>query len=103
MNTLGGYFVNNMNDAKCKKENIVLGKKYRISILTDRLVRLEYNKDGKFEDNPIKDCYFTCYMIKKEQKASKRKFSKFKFLFPPDVFDLVILWKTYWFPSSSTI
>ena len=51
MNTLGGYFINDMNDGKSKKENIILGKKYRISILTDRLVRLEYNKDGKFEDH----------------------------------------------------
>ena len=50
MNTLGGYFINNNGDSKCKKENIILGKKYRISILTDRLIRLEYNKDGKFED-----------------------------------------------------
>lgn len=50
MNTIGGYFVENINDGKCKKESIILGKKYRISILTDRLVRLEYNKDGKFED-----------------------------------------------------
>ena len=50
MNTLGGFFVGNMNDGKCRKENIILGKKYRISILTDRLVRLEYSKEGKFED-----------------------------------------------------
>ena len=35
-------------------------------------------RNWKLEDNPIKDCYFTCYMIKKEQKASKRKFSKEK-------------------------
>ena len=43
MNTIGGYFVGNMNDCKCRKENIILGKKYRISILTYRLIRLEYN------------------------------------------------------------
>ena len=58
MNTLGGYFVNNLTDGKCKKENIILGKKYRISILTDRLVRLEYNKDGKFIDYPTQRVIF---------------------------------------------
>ncbi len=28
------------------------GDKYRISVLTDRLIRLEYSRDGKFEDRP---------------------------------------------------
>lgn len=32
------------------KNSIVQGKHYRISILTDRLVRLEYSKQGVFED-----------------------------------------------------
>ena len=32
----------------------------------------------KIEPNPIKDCYFTCYMIKKEETANKRRFSKEK-------------------------
>ena len=58
MNTLGGYFVNDFNDCKVKKENIIVGKKYRISILTDRLVRLEYNKNGKFEDHPTQRVVF---------------------------------------------
>ncbi len=31
---------------------MVKGEKYRISVLTDRLVRLEYNKQGKFVDEP---------------------------------------------------
>lgn len=31
-------------------ENIVTGDKYRITVLTDRLIRLEYSEDGIFED-----------------------------------------------------
>ena len=31
-------------------ENIVTGNKYRITVLTDRLIRLEYSEDGIFED-----------------------------------------------------
>lgn len=58
MNTVGSYFVTNSKDATCKKENIVLGKKYRISILTDRLVRLEYSENGIFEDRPTSRVIF---------------------------------------------
>lgn len=58
MNTLGGYFVNDMKDTKTKKENIILGKTYRISILTERLIRLEYNKEGIFEDRPTQRVIF---------------------------------------------
>lgn len=58
MNTVGGYFVENMADAICKKDNIILGKKYRISILSERLVRLEYSPTGKFEDRPTQRIIF---------------------------------------------
>lgn len=36
----------------CRKENIVEGACYRISILTEGLVRLEYAEHGIFEDRP---------------------------------------------------
>ena len=52
MNTIGGYFVNDMKNAVVNKENVIQGKKYRFSLLTDRLVRLEYSPNGKFEDRP---------------------------------------------------
>ena len=35
---------------KAKKENIIQGEKYRITLLTEGLVRLEYSEDGVFED-----------------------------------------------------
>lgn len=37
-----------------KKESIIQGDKYRISILTSRLIRLEYSEDGIFEDRMTK-------------------------------------------------
>ena len=37
-----------MTDEKC----VFKGKKYRISVLTERLVRLEYSESGKFVDAP---------------------------------------------------
>lgn len=35
---------------KASQENIIQGEKYRITMLTDGLVRLEYSEDGIFED-----------------------------------------------------
>ena len=34
------------------KENQILGDKYRITMLTEGLIRLEYSEDGEFEDRP---------------------------------------------------
>lgn len=39
-------------ESKCRKENIVEGACYRISILTTGLIRMEYSEHGIFEDNP---------------------------------------------------
>jgi alpha-glucosidase (family GH31 glycosyl hydrolase) len=36
---------------KALQECIVLGEKYRFSVLTDKMIRLEYSTDGIFEDN----------------------------------------------------
>lgn len=45
-------FMNEKLDScpKCCSENVVLGEKYRITVLTDGLLRLEYDEEGKFED-----------------------------------------------------
>ncbi len=58
MNTIGGYFLNRMEDAVSIKENMVIGKNYRFTILTERLVRLEYSASGKFEDRPTQKVMF---------------------------------------------
>ncbi len=39
------------NNAKSLNEAIFMGKNYRITILTERLIRLEYNKNGQFFDD----------------------------------------------------
>ena len=31
-------------------DNMIIGEKYRITFLTEALVRLEYSEDGVFED-----------------------------------------------------
>lgn len=53
-------------EPECRKENIVEGPCYRISVLTAGLIRLEYSKQGMFEDRPTQvvwnrdlgDCMF---------------------------------------------
>ena len=52
MNTIGGYFVKKETDGIAIKENIIQGKKFRFTILTERLIRLEYSPTGTFEDRP---------------------------------------------------
>ncbi len=52
MYNLGEQFNLDMNKAKANKDSIILGKKYRFTVLTERLIRLEYNEEGKFVDNP---------------------------------------------------
>lgn len=37
-------------DPVCRKEAVLQGDKYRISILTTGLIRFEYSEDGEFED-----------------------------------------------------
>lgn len=37
---------------KAQEKAIIKGKTYRITILTERLIRFEYNKNGSFEDRP---------------------------------------------------
>jgi len=51
MNGMDLHFKVDYNQAKSKSEAIFQGQNYRITILTERLVRLEYNKDGIFFDD----------------------------------------------------
>lgn len=50
MANLASYFVKNQKNLIPNQRNIVRGDKYRFSILSPRLIRIEYNKDNKFED-----------------------------------------------------
>ena len=52
MYDLGDQFVLDLNKARSNPASILQGDKYRITVLTERLVRLEYNENGQFEDKP---------------------------------------------------
>ena len=49
MASLATYFIKNKEDLVTNKSMVVMGKHYRFSILTERLIRLEYSEEGYFE------------------------------------------------------
>ena len=52
MYDLGEQFNMDLEKAKANPKCVFRGAKYRITVLTDRLIRLEYQKDGQFVDQP---------------------------------------------------
>ncbi len=52
MYNLGEQFKIDKKRALANPKNIIKGKKYRFTILTERLIRLEYNDNGIFLDEP---------------------------------------------------
>ena len=65
MRNISNYYIKN-NNITCERENIITLGKSRISVLTPRLVRIEYNENGVFEDRPT-------------SRIINRKFEKFTF------------------------
>lgn len=65
---LCSYFVKNSKDLIANRRNIVRGDKYRFTVLSPRLIRIEYNKNNKFEDRATalvvkRDFGYTPYTI----------------------------------------
>lgn len=58
MYNLGEQFKFNLDKAKTNPKSIVRGDKYRFSILTESLIRLEYSSDSKFNDLPTEIIWY---------------------------------------------
>lgn len=58
MYNLGEQFTFNYDLSRSIKENIVQGSKYRFTVLSERLIRLEYNENGAFMDRPTELVWF---------------------------------------------
>jgi len=52
MYPLGKQFEVDNAKARSEEKSIIPGKKYRISVITDRVVRIEYSPNGQFIDRP---------------------------------------------------
>ena len=50
MASLSEYFVEDKSKLIGNKDNMVTGDKYRFTIMSSRLIRLEYSPTGVFED-----------------------------------------------------
>ena len=50
MASLSKYFIQDESNLLARNDCIVFGNNYRFSVLTERLIRLEYSPSGKFED-----------------------------------------------------
>jgi len=58
MSNLSDYFIKNKQNLVSKRESMVMGQKYRFTMLTDRLIRLEYSENGVFEDRSSQNVIF---------------------------------------------
>ena len=58
MYDLGYYFNFDLNKAMANKDCVFKGNKYCITVLTERLVRLEYNENGIFENYPTELAWY---------------------------------------------
>ena len=50
MNNISDYYITDKDKLISDKEAYIIGKKYRFTVLSPRLIRLEYNPNGIFED-----------------------------------------------------
>ena len=65
---LGEQFKFDYEAAKPIKENVIQGEKYRFTILSERLIRMEYNKDGIFIWALDDDNYDAIFAIRNDRK-----------------------------------
>ena len=63
MYNLGDQFKFDLEKAKSNSKSIIQGHKYRITILTDNLVRLEYSRLGHFSDLPTENVWFRSFTV----------------------------------------
>ena len=63
MISLDSHFRVDYSHAKARDEAVFKGQRYRITVLTERLVRLEYNKDGIFFDDLTEQVRFRDFPV----------------------------------------
>lgn len=73
MYKIGEQFIVDYESAKVNPKCVVMGRNYRITVMTERLVRLEYNENGNFLDRPTqfawhRDLGITDFKIKQDSK-----------------------------------
>ena len=80
---LGEQFKFDLSLALANKENIIQGSNYRFTILSERLIRMEYDPDGQFENRPSELVWYrnmpvVKYDIKQDEHALEIKTKYFR-------------------------
>lgn len=52
MANVSNYYIQRKDNLISNKDSYIIGKKYRFTVLSSRLIRLEYSESGIFEDRP---------------------------------------------------
>ena len=65
MYDLGVQFHRDISDLKSKKGSIIIGNNYRFTVLTERLIRIEYSTNGTFNDKQTQLVNFRDFDIPK--------------------------------------
>ena len=52
MTNISNYYIENRNKLISDKDSYITGNKYRFTVLSPRMIRLEYSPNGIFEDRP---------------------------------------------------
>ena len=73
MYPLGKQFKIDLEKSKSTEKCIVKGDKYRFTVLSERLIRLEYNVNGNFVDKPsqfvlYRSFEYPNYQVKQDNK-----------------------------------
>ena len=74
MYDLGNHFHIDLNKLKSKPESIIKGQRFRITILTERLIRLEYSPTGVFNDFATEFAVFRDFGVPKFTKKEDRNY-----------------------------
>lgn len=64
----------NYGQAASLYDGVIVGKRYRITILSDILVRLEYSAEGKFEDRPTEQVLYRNFPVPRYTKQEDNNF-----------------------------
>ena len=74
MYNLGDYFKLDLAKSKANPKCVIKGEKFRFTVLTERLIRLEYNENGHFIDNPTELVLYRNLEIPKFQVIDNSNF-----------------------------
>lgn len=78
MYNLGEQFTFDYSKAIANKENIIQGENYRFTVLSERLIRMEYSEEGFFENRPTELVWYRNMPPVKFEKSEDSKYLQIK-------------------------